>query len=168
MTTKNISRNKGCRLLVIEPVHCGPSSIRLLTFFGTPCICIFSLFFFLFFPFLFFFFSFFFLFFLFVFVLWEEEEVQSVQSEFICLLLLLRQRCDNSRQTQQRPQRRSVGHRPDSAINYVFLYFPLNNIYTTTIDNDDTNAKTETFERQIQLQCEIISTRTLLWLQIRL
>ena len=40
MTTKNISRNKGCRLLVIEPVHCGPSSIRLLTFFGTPCTCI--------------------------------------------------------------------------------------------------------------------------------
>ena len=142
MTTKNISRNKGCRLLVIEPVHCGSSSILLLTFSEHP---------------------------VFVFVLREEEEVQSVQSEFICLLLLLRQRCDNSRQTQQRPQRRSVGHRPDSAINYVFFYIcPLNNIYTTTIDNDDTNSKTETFGRQIQLQCEIISTRTLLWLQIRL
>ena len=48
---------------------------------------------------------------------------------------------------------------------FFFYICPLNNIYTTTIDNDDTNSKTETFGRQIQLQCEIISTRTLLWLQ---
>ena len=45
----------------------------------------------------------------------------------------------------------------------MFFIFVL--ICTTTIDNDDTNANTETFERQIQLQCEIISTRTPLWLQ---
>ena len=48
MTTKN----KGCRLQVIEPVHCGSSSILLLTFSEHP---------------------------VFVFVLREEEEVQSVQ-----------------------------------------------------------------------------------------
>ena len=31
-----ISRHKGCRLLVIEPVHRGSSSILLVSFFGTP------------------------------------------------------------------------------------------------------------------------------------
>ena len=52
---------------------------------------------------------------------------------------------------------------PDSAINCVFFIFVL--IYSTTIDNDDTNANTETFKRQILLQCDIISTKTTLWLQ---
>ena len=35
---QTIFRHKGCRLLVIEPVHCGSSGILLIPFFGTPCI----------------------------------------------------------------------------------------------------------------------------------
>ena len=34
-----ISRHKGCQLLVIEPLHCGYSSILKERFFGTPCSC---------------------------------------------------------------------------------------------------------------------------------
>ena len=32
------SRHKGCRLLVIEPVHCGSNSILKLRFFGHPVL----------------------------------------------------------------------------------------------------------------------------------
>ena len=37
-TKKLISRHKGCRQMVIEPLHCGSSSILKVRFFGTPCM----------------------------------------------------------------------------------------------------------------------------------
>ena len=35
---KLISRHKGCQLLVIDLVHCGPNSVLKVRFFGTLCI----------------------------------------------------------------------------------------------------------------------------------
>ena len=136
MTTKNISRNKGCRLLVIEPVHCGPSSIRLLTFFGTPCTCI----------------------------CFVRRGGSSICSIWVYLFTFVIAAAVRQFSADAAAATTAVSRPPPRFCNKLcFLIFVL--IYTTTIDNDDTNAKTETFERQIQLQCEIISTRTLLWLQ---
>ena len=139
MTTKNISRNKGCRLLVIEPVHCGPSSIRLLTFFGTPCTCI----------------------------CFVRRGGSSICSIWVYLFTFVIAAAVRQFSADAAAATTAVSRPPPRFCNKLCFFYicPLNNIYTTTIDNDDTNSKTETFGRQIQLQCEIISTRTLLWLQ---